>query len=136
MSQKRVDFLSTQMSVDFLSTLDHLAETRGGRFVHKVPNQGHDTDEKEIGSRDTCYFENSDSQLSYIYTAYTSLACVATILHFQTLATCQATTWLVGTKTGCWSSFVSFVANFSSVQFCHPCHLSYYSRWLFPLIWT
>ena len=41
----------------------------------------------------TCYFSNSDSQLSYIYTAYTSLACVAfaTILHFQTLATCQAT---------------------------------------------
>jgi len=39
-------------------------------------------------------------------------------------------------KTGCWSSFVSFVANFSSVQFCHPCHLSSYSRWLCPLIWT
>ena len=34
---------------------------------------------------------------SIIYTAYTSFACVAfaTILHFQTLATCQATTWLV-----------------------------------------
>ena len=31
-------------------------------------------------------------------------------------------------KTGCWSSFVSFVASFSSVQFCHPCHLSSYSR--------
>jgi len=32
--------------------------------------------------------------------------------------------------------FVSFVASFSSVQFCHPCHLSSYSRWLCPLIWT
>jgi len=51
-------------------------------------------------THDTCYFQNSGSQLSYIYTAYTSLACVAfaTILHFQTLATCQATTWLVVTK--------------------------------------
>jgi len=28
------------------------------------------------------------------------------------------------TAAGCWSSFVSFVASFSSVQFCHPCHLS------------
>jgi len=27
-------------------------------------------------------------------------------------------------KTSCWSSFVRFVASFSSVQFCHPCHLS------------
>jgi len=49
---------------------------------------------------DTCYFWNLDSQLSYIYTAYTSLACVAfaTILQFHTLATCQATTWLVETR--------------------------------------
>ena len=49
---------------------------------------------------DTCYFQNSDSQLSYICTAYTSLACVAfaTILHFQTLAMCQGTTWLVVTR--------------------------------------
>jgi len=40
-------------------------------------------------------------------------------------------------KTCCWSSFVSFVASFSSVQFCHPCHLSSsYSCWLCPLIWT
>jgi len=39
-------------------------------------------------------------------------------------------------KTSCWSSFVSFVASFPSVQFCHPCHLSTYSRWLFSLIWT
>jgi len=41
MSQKRVDFLSTQMSVDLFSTLDPLAEARGagGSFVHKVPNQ-------------------------------------------------------------------------------------------------
>ena len=39
-------------------------------------------------------------------------------------------------KTGCWSSFVSFVASFSSVQFCHPWHLSSYSYWLGPLIWT
>jgi len=39
-------------------------------------------------------------------------------------------------KTGCWSTFVNFVASFSSVQFCHPCHLSSYSRWLCPLIWT
>ena len=39
-------------------------------------------------------------------------------------------------KTGCWSSCVSFVASFSSVQFCHPCHLSSYSRLLCPLIWT
>ena len=31
-------------------------------------------------------------------------------------------------ETGCWSSFVSFVASFSSVQFCHPCHL--FSYWL------
>jgi len=45
-------------------------------------------------THDICYFQNSDSQLSYMYTAYTSLACVAVaiILHFQTLATCQATT--------------------------------------------
>jgi len=42
----------------------------------------------------------------------------------------------VSNKTSCWSSSVSFVANFSSVQFCHPCHLSSYSRWLCPLIWT
>ena len=37
MSQKRVDFLSTQMSVDFFITLDPLAEARGagGSFVHK-----------------------------------------------------------------------------------------------------
>ena len=39
-------------------------------------------------------------------------------------------------KTDFWSSFVNFVASFSSVQFCHPCHLSSYSRWLCPLIWT
>jgi len=39
-------------------------------------------------------------------------------------------------KTGCWSSFVSFVASCSSVQFCHPCHLSTYSRCLCLLIWT
>jgi len=39
-------------------------------------------------------------------------------------------------KTGCWSSFVNFVASFLSVQFCHPCHLSSYSRLLCPLIWT
>jgi len=37
-------------------------------------------------------------------------------------------------KTGCWSSFVSFVASFSSVRFCHSCHLSSCSRWLCPLI--
>jgi len=37
---------------------------------------------------------------------------------------------------GFWSSFVRFVASFSSVQFCHPCHLSSYSHWLCPLIWT
>jgi len=36
-------------------------------------------------------------------------------------------------KTGCWSSFVTFVASFSSVQFCHPCHLSSFFRWLRPL---
>jgi len=49
---------------------------------------------------DTCYFQHSESQLSYIYTAYAPLACVAfaTILHFQTLATCEATTWLVVTR--------------------------------------
>jgi len=39
-------------------------------------------------------------------------------------------------ETDCWSSFVSFVASFSSVQFCHPCHLSPYSRWLCFLICT
>ena len=39
-------------------------------------------------------------------------------------------------KTVCWSSFVSFVASFLSVQFCYPCHLSLYSRWLSFLIWT
>jgi len=39
-------------------------------------------------------------------------------------------------KTGCWSSVVSFVASFSSVQFYHPCHLSSYTRLLYPLIWT
>jgi len=41
MSQKRVDFLSTQMSVDLFSTLDPLASARGagGSFVHKVPIQ-------------------------------------------------------------------------------------------------
>ena len=27
-------------------------------------------------------------------------------------------------KTGCWSFFVSFVASFSSVQFCHLCHFN------------
>ena len=42
MSQKRVDFLSTQMSVDFYSTLDPLVEDRGDSFVHKVPNQKND----------------------------------------------------------------------------------------------
>jgi len=44
MSQKRVDFLSTQMSVDLFSTLDPLAEARGagGSFVYKVPNQEKD----------------------------------------------------------------------------------------------
>ena len=44
MSQKRVDFLSTQMSVDFFITLDPLAEARGagGSFVHKVPYQKKD----------------------------------------------------------------------------------------------
>jgi len=44
MSQMRVDYLSTQMSVDFLSTLDPLAEARGagGSFVHKIPNQKKD----------------------------------------------------------------------------------------------
>jgi len=41
-----------------------------------------------------------------------------------------------GNETGCWLSFVSFVASFSPVQFCHPCHLFSYSRWLCPLIWT
>jgi len=43
-SQKRVDFHSTQMSVDLFSTLDPLAEARGagGSFVHKVPNQKKD----------------------------------------------------------------------------------------------
>jgi len=39
-------------------------------------------------------------------------------------------------KTNCWSSFVTFVASFSSVHFCHSGHLSSYSRWLCPLIWT
>jgi len=36
----------------------------------------------------------------------------------------------------CWSSLVSFVASFSSVRFCHPCHfkLSSYSRLLVALI--
>jgi len=44
MSQKRVDFLSTQMSVDLFSTLDPLAKARGagGSFVDKVPNQKKD----------------------------------------------------------------------------------------------
>jgi len=41
-----------------------------------------------------------------------------------------------GNKTSYWSSFVSFDASFSSGKFCHPCHLSSYSRWLCPLIWT
>jgi len=113
MSQKRVDLLSTQMSVDFLSTLDPLAEARGGIFLHKVPNQKKDMTQMrrrlaavcvdsmvKYNCDDTCYFSNSDSQLSCIYTAYTSLACVAfaTILHCQTLATCQTTTWLVVTR--------------------------------------
>ena len=62
MSQKRVDFLSTQMSVDLFSTLDPLAKARGagGSFVDKVPNQKKDMTQirtlKEIGSGDTCYF--------------------------------------------------------------------------------
>ena len=30
------------MCVDFLSTLDPLAEARGGIFLHKVPNQKKD----------------------------------------------------------------------------------------------
>jgi len=49
MSQKRVDFLSTQMSVDFLSTLDPLAEARGagGSFVHK-PNQKKDMTQMRV----------------------------------------------------------------------------------------
>jgi len=44
MSQKRVEFLSTQMIVDFFSTLDPLTEASGagGSFVHKVPNQKKD----------------------------------------------------------------------------------------------
>jgi len=42
MSQKCVDFLSTQMSVDFHSTLDPLAEARCDSFVLKVPNQKND----------------------------------------------------------------------------------------------
>ena len=107
MSQKRVDLLSTQMSVDFLSTLDPLAEARGGCFVHKVPNQKKDMTQMrrrlaavgmdsmvKYNCDDTCYFSNSDSQLNCIYTAYTSLACVAfaTIVHCQTLATSQTTT--------------------------------------------
>ena len=41
-----------------------------------------------------------------------------------------------GNQTSYWSSFVSFVASFSLVQFCHPYHLSSYSRWLCPLIST
>jgi len=52
-------------------------------------------------THDTCYFFNQDSQQRYIYTAYILLACVTftTILFFQIIATCQATTWLVVTRT-------------------------------------
>jgi len=48
MSQKRVDFLRTQMSVDLFSTLDPLAQARGagGSFVHKVPTQKKDLTQK------------------------------------------------------------------------------------------
>jgi len=78
---------------------------------------------------DTCYFSNSDSQLSYIYTAYTWLACVAfaTILHFQTLVTCQASTWLVVTR---------LAADHPSSVLSQAFHQSSYSRWLCPLTWT
>jgi len=61
----------------------------------------------------------------YVYTAYTSLACVAfaTILHFQTLAVCQATTWLVVTRpaTGHPSSLLSpaiHQSNFAILAIC------------------
>jgi len=60
-----------------------LAEAKGagGSFVHKAPNQKTDMSQKRVdflstqmsvylfSTRDTCYFKNSDSQLSYIYTA-------------------------------------------------------------------
>jgi len=51
MSQKCVDFLGTQMSVDMFSTLDPLAEARGagGRFVNKVPNQKKDMTQMRKG---------------------------------------------------------------------------------------
>ena len=39
-------------------------------------------------------------------------------------------------KTGCWSSFFSFVANVSSAQFWNPFHLPSYSYWLCLLILT
>jgi len=39
-------------------------------------------------------------------------------------------------KAGFCLSFVSLVACSSSVQICHPCHLSSYSHWLCPLICT
>jgi len=83
---------------------------------------------------DTGYFWNSDSQPSYIYTAYLCGLC-----HHPPLSNSGNVSGhhLTGSnKTRCWSSFVSFVAIFSSVQCCHPCHLSLYFCWLCPLICT
>ena len=51
-----------------------------------------------------------------MHTLYSRLMAFATTLHFQILATCQATTWLVVTRPVAGELFVSFVANLSFDQ--------------------
>jgi len=51
-----------------------------------------------------------------MHTLYSRLMAFATALHFQILATCQATTWLVVTRPIAGELFVSFIANLSFHQ--------------------
>jgi len=82
-------------------------------------------------THDTCYFEKLGFSTK-LHLHCLHLPHVCGLCHHPQLSNSGNVSGhhLAGrNKTGCWSSLFSFVASFSSVQFCHPCHLSSYSRW-------
>jgi len=117
-----------------------LAEAKGagGSFVHKAPNQKTDMSQKRVDFlRHLLLLKLGFSTKLHLHCLHLTRLCG--LCHHPSFSNSGNVSGhhLAGSnKTGCWLSLVSFVASFSSVLFCHPCHLSSYSRWLCPFIWT
>jgi len=72
-----------------------------------------------FNTHDTCYFQNSDSQLSY-HLHCLHLTCLCGLCHHSPLSNSGNVSshhLASNNKTSCWSSFVSFVASFHQSNF-------------------